>query len=72
VFKGALLANAYSVILADNHPSGDIQHSSADKLVTETLVKVGKLLDVQILYHVIVGSSGGFYSFRDSNTVTKD
>jgi DNA repair protein RadC len=66
VFKGALLANAHSLILAHNHPSGNTEPSSADRTVTETLLKAGKLLDVQILDHVIVGSTGKYYSFRDS------
>jgi DNA repair protein RadC len=46
VFKGALLANAHAVILAHNHPSGNIEPSNADKTVTEALVSAGKLLDV--------------------------
>jgi DNA repair protein RadC len=70
VFKGALLANASCLILAHNHPSGDTQPSNADKTVTETLVGAGKLLDVQILDHVIVGSSGNYFSFRDSSLLT--
>jgi DNA repair protein RadC len=66
VFKGAFLANAHSVILAHNHPSGNVEPSSADKTVTEALVGAGKLLDV---HHVIIGSSGVFYSFRDSSSL---
>jgi len=70
VFKEALLANANAVILAHNHPSGNIEPSNAYKTVTETLVGAGKLLDVQIILdHVIIGSSGGFYSFRDSSSL---
>jgi DNA repair protein RadC len=69
VFKGALLANASCLILAHNHPSGDPQPSSADKIVTESLVSAGKLLDVNILDHVIVGSTGEFFSFRDSSLI---
>lgn len=69
VFKGALLANACAVILAHNHPLGDIQPSNADKQVTEALVKAGKLLNVEIIDHVIIGSSGGFYSFRVSSSM---
>jgi DNA repair protein RadC len=70
VFKEALLANANAVILAHNHPSGNIEPSNADKTVTETLVGAGKLLDVQIILdHVIIGSSGGYYSFRDSSSL---
>jgi len=45
VFKGALLANANALILAHNHPSGNVEPISADKQVTDTLVKAGKLMD---------------------------
>lgn len=65
VFKGALLANAYSIMLAHNHPSGNFTPSEADKQVTAKLVKAGKLLDVQVLDHIIVGDSD-YFSFRES------
>lgn len=69
VFKGALLANAYALILAHNHPSGDVEPSAADKSVTETLVKAGKILDVKILDHVIIGRFGNYYSFRETSSL---
>ena len=69
VFKGALLANANALILAHNHPSGDVQPSAADKKVTEGLVKAGNILDVKVLDHVIIGSKGGFYSFREHSLI---
>jgi DNA repair protein RadC len=69
VFKGALLANANSLILAHNHPSGNVEPSSADKQVTETLVKAGKLMDVKIIDHLIIGATGGFFSFSDASMI---
>jgi len=63
-----LLAEASCLILVQNHPSCDPQPSSADKIVPESLVSAGRLLDVNILDHVIVGSSGAYYSFRDSSS----
>jgi DNA repair protein RadC len=69
VFKGALLANAHAVILAHNHPSGFVEPSTADKMVTENLVKAGKLLEVQVLDHVIIGSKGGYFSFTESSII---
>jgi DNA repair protein RadC len=42
VFKGALLANAHAIIIAHNHPTGEVEPSNTDKMVTNT----GKLLDV--------------------------
>ena len=67
VFKGALLANAHAIIIAHNHPSGDVDPSNADKTFTTMLVDAGKrLLDVKVIDHVIIGSKGGFFSFSES------
>jgi len=54
-FKSALLANATSIILAHNHPSGDPTPSPEDVQVTRTLVEAGKLLDVTVLDHLVIG-----------------
>ncbi|TLU83864.1 MAG: DNA repair protein RadC [Chlorobium sp.] len=70
VFKGALLANAHAIILAHNHPSGNLEPSVPDKHVTETLVQAGKILDIKVLDHVIVGTAGGFYSFMESGQLS--
>jgi len=70
VFKGALLANAYALILAHNHPSGNTSPSNADKQVTTTLINASKLLDIQILDHLIIGSTGTYFSFRDAGLIT--
>lgn len=69
VFKGALLANAHSLIIAHNHPSGDVNPSGADKQVTQKLVDAGNLMDIQILDHVIIGSTGSYFSFRDNSLI---
>lgn len=58
VFKAAILANAASIIIAHNHPSGDVTPSPEDIQVTEKLKKAGKLLDIEVLDHVIVGEDG--------------
>lgn len=55
VFQPALLANATSVILAHNHPSGDTNPSSEDLGVTRRLVEAGKILGIDVLDHVIYG-----------------
>lgn len=64
VFKAAILANAASIILAHNHPSGDVSPSPEDIQVTENLKKAGKLLDIEVLDHVIVGEDGKFSSLK--------
>lgn len=55
IAKLALLADAESVILAHNHPSGDPAPSTADKLITSKLIEALNLLDIRVLDHIIVG-----------------
>lgn len=54
VFKPALEYSAVAVILVHNHPSGEINPSQADKDITDQLIKVGKILGIDLLDHVIV------------------
>jgi DNA repair protein RadC len=65
VFKGALLYNATSVVLAHNHPSGDPEPSPEDQQVTQRLVECGELLCVKVLDHIIIGSNDRYYSFGE-------
>ena len=58
VFKGALLANAVSIILCHNHPSGDLSPSEEDIKITKRLIEVGELLGVKVLDHLIVSDQG--------------
>jgi DNA repair protein RadC len=55
VFKGALLANAASICLAHQHPSGDPTPSPEDRALTEQLLRAGELLGVRVLDHVVLG-----------------
>ena len=64
VFKAAILCNAGAIILGHNHPSGDLTPSPEDILVTKSLQEAGKLLDIEVLDHVIVGEEGAFYSLK--------
>ena len=57
VFKEAIKVNAASIIIAHNHPSGDPAPSREDVAVTERLVKAGKIMDIQVLDHIIIGDS---------------
>ena len=54
VFEGAIKNNASSVIIAHNHPSGDLEPSQADIEITKKLIHAGKILDIKLLSHVIV------------------
>lgn len=57
VFRPALQRNAPSVVIAHNHPSGSSEPSPDDVAVTRALVQAGKLLDIQVLDHIILGHS---------------
>jgi DNA repair protein RadC len=58
VFKAAILANAGSVILAHNHPSGNPEPSHPDIVVTEKLVAGGEILGIRVHDHLIVTADG--------------
>src|SRR3954464_13645269 len=55
VFKEAVRVNAAAVIVAHNHPSGDPTPSPEDAKVTEQLVAAGKLLEIEVLDHLVIG-----------------
>lgn len=57
IFQKALLANAVSIIVMHNHPSGDPSPSREDIEVTKRLVEAGKIIGVNVLDHIIVGES---------------
>ncbi|HGY2287053.1 TPA: RadC family protein [Klebsiella aerogenes] len=57
VVKRALNFNAAAVILAHNHPSGDIAPSQADKAITQRLVQALQLVDIRVPDHLIVGGT---------------
>lgn len=63
IFATALKANASGLILAHNHPSGTLRPSEADVQFTRRLAEGGKLLDVEILDHLVV-TPDGFASLR--------
>ena len=66
VFKSAILANAVSIVLCHNHPSGNLDPSNNDLELTKALVKAGDLLGIKVLDHIIV-SNQGYRSLRDYN-----
>ena len=68
VFKSAILESAASIILMHNHPSGEVQPSREDRSITERLVEVGKLMNIPVLDHIIIGQ-GKYYSFREGGLI---
>ena len=66
IFQVALKGNASSIILAHNHPSGNLNPSEADKQLTTKLKEAGKFLDIPVLDHIIlIPEQGKYFSFSD-------
>ena len=64
VFKTALEHGANALILAHNHPSGSLKPSQADINITKRLVEVGKILEITVYDHLIIGDND-FLSLAD-------
>ena len=81
VFRAAIAdgASAVVVVLAHNHPSGDCTPSAEDLRITRQLIEAGKIVDIKILDHVIIGrpvepvgeqpGRAAFLSLRESGMV---
>lgn len=67
-FKSAIKKSAKSIIFAHNHPSGNPKPSKDDYAITERLVKIGELLDITVLDHIIIGEND-YYSFKRENYI---
>lgn len=68
VFATALKGNCSAIILAHNHPSGNLRPSEQDIRLTKRLVECGKLLDIIVYDHVII-TEYGYYSFADEGMI---
>lgn len=66
VFKAALLNNAYTLVVAHNHPAGSTEPSPEDLATTKQLVSAGEILGVTVLDHLIV-AHGRIKSLREDN-----
>jgi DNA repair protein RadC len=64
IFKEAIRKNATAVVVIHNHPSGDPTPSPDDVAVTRAIVQAGKLLDVEVLDHLVIGQ-GRWVSLKE-------
>ena len=64
VFSRAIESRAVSIILAHNHPTGDVKPSHADIETTITLQKAGKIIGIRVIDHIVFGR-GNFHSFAE-------
>ena len=65
VLRPAIRENAPSIIVAHNHPSGDPTPSPEDISVTRDLIAAGKLMDIELLDHLVIGHGGRFTSLKE-------
>lgn len=68
IFEIALKENATGIILVHNHPSGTLTPSEADKKLTKNIKEAGKLLNIQLLEHVII-TQKSYFSFADEGLI---
>lgn len=73
IFRPAITHNAYGFILVHNHPSGDPTPSEADRRLTIRISEAARLLQVNVLDHVIIGAPGPgrlpYFSFREAGVL---
>ncbi|WP_294827601.1 JAB domain-containing protein [uncultured Gilliamella sp.] len=65
VFRVAVMKNASRVILVHNHPSGSLMPSEADKDITDRLIQVGRILNIDLIDHLII-TPKSYISFRST------
>ncbi len=65
-FRLAVMKATAAIIVGHNHPSGDTRPSQEDILLTRRLFQAGEILGITMLDHVIIGSEGKYFSFKDN------
>lgn len=73
VFRAAVIASAFAVIVVHNHPSGDPSPSQADHSLTRRLADAAELLQIKLLDHIIIGAPAEgrlpYFSFKESGSL---
>ena len=65
VFREGVKCNASKMIIVHNHPAGSIEPSFADLTLTNEFIKIGKIIGITVIDHLIIGKNN-YYSFRES------
>ena len=68
VIQTALLAKASCIMLAHNHPSGNLRPSSDDNKITNRIIEAARLFDITVLDHIII-TNESYYSFTDNGNI---
>ena len=73
IFRGAIECKAVNLMVAHNHPSGSLRVSLEDKRITHLIFEAGKILDIKLLEHIIVGitpsGKADYFSLHDNGLV---
>lgn len=64
IFREAVKCNATKIILVHNHPAGSVNPSTSDIYLTQELVKLGEMLEIKVLDHIIIGNNN-YYSIKE-------
>jgi DNA repair protein RadC len=68
IFKYAIVNSSANIIIAHNHPSGDVFPSKKDIFITKELMQIGSLVQIPVIDHIIVGKNN-YYSFFESEVL---
>jgi DNA repair protein RadC len=70
LFAPAIEHRAVSIAVAHNHPSGNLSPSKEDKALTQSIIEAGKILNIRLIDHLVVGVTPNgvrdYYSFTDN------
>ena len=73
IFRPAVIASAYAVIVVHNHPSGDPSPSQADHSLTRRLAEAAELMQIKLLDHIVIGSRANdgpaYFSFKEAGVL---
>ncbi|MDY4077656.1 MAG: JAB domain-containing protein [Clostridium sp.] len=69
VFKSAILSNSASIIMFHNHPSGETEASKEDINITYRIKEAGKIIGINLIDHIIIGSNGRFSSLKEKGVI---
>jgi len=70
IFRPAIKANAAAIIVAHNHPSGNASPSPDDLSLTRDIVTLGKMLEIELLDHLVIGGVGNYVSIKSQRRIT--
>jgi DNA repair protein RadC len=68
IFSAALKCLATGLLIAHNHPSGNLKYSEADNAITQKIKEAGKILDINLIDHIIL-TEENYFSFADNSNI---